>query len=181
MAIGVTLVGCASTGSRLPGTAPARCTPGELRLARVFLSPMTGEHGSFFKLVNRSRRGCTLDGYPRVRLYANGVALPFRYVSGGGLYVTRATPRLVTLRPGGTAWFLVAKYRCDLGIIATATSMTVTLPSALTAYTMPAPPQPSLDYCRGGPSDPGQFVTVSPVVLSSASSAEEEPSKTPTA
>ena len=44
---------------------PARCTPGELRLAQVVLSPMTGEHGSFYKLVNPGRRACTLDGARR--------------------------------------------------------------------------------------------------------------------
>jgi len=135
---------------------PAGCTPGDLRLVQVFLSPMTGEHGSFYKLANHERRACTLEGYPRIRLYAHGVALPFRYSRGGRTYVTRAAPRLVTVRPGGAAWFLVAKYRCDLGTIATATSMTVTLPGARIGYRMPAPYSSSIDHCRGGPSDPGQ-------------------------
>lgn len=130
---------------------------------------MTGEHGSFYKLANHGRRACTLEGYPRIRLYAHGVALPFRYSRGGGTYVTRAAPRLVTVPPGGAAWFLVAKYRCDLGTIATATSMTVTLPGARIRYRMPASYSSSIDYCRGGPSDPGQLVTVSPVVASPVS------------
>ena len=168
--IGVMLPGCGAASSHRPAAAqPAGCQPEELRLVQVFLSPMTGEHGSFYKLVNHGGRVCTLDGYPRIRLYAHGVALPFRYSSGGGTYVTRAAPELVTLRPGGAAWFLVAKYRCDLGTIATATSMTVTLPGARTGYRMPPPSSSSMDYCRGGPSDPGQLVTVSPVVASSAS------------
>jgi hypothetical protein len=159
-------------GPRTPSTSPATtqpasqvqpagCTPAELRLVPVFLSPMTGEHGSFYKLVNHGRRACTLEGYPRITLYTHGVALPFGYSRGGGTYVTRAAPGLVTLRPGGTAWFLVAKYRCDLGTISTATSMTVTLPGGRTGYRMPAPSSSSMDYCRGGPSDPGQLVTVS--------------------
>jgi hypothetical protein len=118
---------------------PARCTPGELRLAQVVLPPVTGEHRSFHKLVSHGRRACTLDGYPQIRLYAHGVALSLRYSRGGGTYVTRAAPELVTLRPGGAAWFLVAKYRCDLGTIATATSVTVTLSGAATGYRMPAP------------------------------------------
>jgi hypothetical protein len=50
---------------------PARCTPGELRLAQVVLSPVTGEHRSFHKLVSHGRRVCTLDGYPQIRLYAH--------------------------------------------------------------------------------------------------------------
>ena len=91
------------------------------------------------------------------------------YSRGGGTYVTRAAPRLVTLRPGGAAWFLVTKYRCDLGTIRAATSMTVTLPGARTGHKMPAPYCSSMDYCRGGPSDPGQLVTVSPGVASPVS------------
>jgi uncharacterized protein DUF4232 len=130
---------------------------------------MTGEHGSCYKLVNDGRRACTLDGYPRIKSYAHGVGLPFRYSRGGGTYVTRTAPGLVTLRPGGAAWFLVAKYRCDLGTLSTATSMTVTLPGARTGYRMPAPHSSSMDYCRGGRSDPGQLVTISPVVASPAS------------
>jgi hypothetical protein len=167
---GLMLAGCGAASSHRAGTAPARgprtastspattqpashvqpagCMPAELRLVPVFLSPMTGEHGSFHKLVDHGRRACTLEGYPRIRLYAHGVALPFRYSRGGGTYVTRAAPRLVTLRPGGAAWFLVAKYRCDLGTIAAATSMTVTLPGAGTGSRMPGPYSSSMDYCR---------------------------------
>jgi hypothetical protein len=128
------------------------------------LSPVTGEHRSFHKLVSRGRRACTLDGYPQIRLYAHGVALPLRYSCGGGTYVTHAAPGLLTLRPGGAAWFLVAKYRCDLGTIATATSITVTLSGAASGSRMPA-----RTARRGGPSDPGQLVTVWPVVASSVS------------
>jgi hypothetical protein len=67
------------------------------------LSPVTGGHRSLHKLVSHGRRACTLDGYPQIRLYAHGVALPLRYSCGGGTYVTRAAPGLLTLRPGGAA------------------------------------------------------------------------------
>jgi hypothetical protein len=69
-----------------PGGSPAaRCGPGVLILSYgPSLSPMTGEHGVFYELVNRGRVACPLAGYPHITLYAGGDPLPFRYVFGGG-------------------------------------------------------------------------------------------------
>ena len=146
----------------------ARCDPGALTLAYgPQLSPMTGEHGMLYELVNHGRLTCVLAGYPRVALYAGGAALPFRYAHGGGPYVTSAAPAAVTLRPGQAAWVLVAKYRCDLGIIRNATTIRLILPGApravLTGRVAPGGVGVSdLSYCRGGLGEPGQTVTVSP-------------------
>jgi hypothetical protein len=131
--------------------------------------PMTGEHAILYTLANRGPRACTVGGYPRVTLYAaSGRALPFRYADGGGPYVTRARPAIVTLAPRGTAYLLVAKYRCDLGIVATAATIRLTLPvraGQVFAVREPdgVPGAPGLSYCTGGPGDPGQLVTLSPV------------------
>src|ERR1700758_5393338 len=89
-----------SSGSRV-----APCRPGVLTLASgPRLSPMTGEHGVFYELVNHGRLACTLAGYPHITLYAGGAPLPFRYVFGGGPYVTGRPPATVTVQPGGAAW-----------------------------------------------------------------------------
>ena len=91
-------------------------------------SGWSGEHGVLYKLVDHGGSACTLAGYPQVRLYEGGHALPFSYASGGGPYVTRKHPAMVTLKPGGAAWILVAKYRCDVGVLRTATLLSVRLP-----------------------------------------------------
>ena len=171
----IALAGCGgpmATASRSTvNPMPARCGPAVLTLAYgPQLSPMTGEHGVLYELVNHGRLPCVLAGYPDIALYAGGAlgtALAFRYARGGGPYVTSAPPAAVTLRPGHAVWLLVAKYRCDLGIVRNATTIRLILPGApravFTGRVAPGGAGVSdLSYCRGGPADPGQTVTVSP-------------------
>jgi Protein of unknown function (DUF4232) len=130
---------------------------------------MTGEHAVLYTLTSRGPVTCTVHGYPHVVLYdANGGALSFHYATGGGAYVISGKPVTVVLAHGATAYVLVAKYRCDLGIARDATTIQLTLPAARggifaerekTGISGPA----GLSYCRGGQHDPGQLVTVSPV------------------
>ncbi len=138
------------------------------------LVPMTGEHGGYFALVNHGRTACTLDGYPAVALYdAAGAILPFRYAHQAGGYLTKAPPRAVLLAPGASAYVLVAKYRCDLGVRRDAATMRLTLPGAAAAaraagvmairFASRLPGELDMSYCKGGPGDPGQVVGVSPV------------------
>ena len=149
------------------------CAPDSVRLSlgpRV--SPMTGEHADLFVLTDRSPRACALDGYPSVRLNASGRRLPFLYLKGGGLYVTKQLPQAVTLGPMRRAYFLVAKYRCDVGILQAADSAHVQLPPAPGALTIGlVQGGGGLDYCESAyPGDqhidPGNRVTVSPVEAS---------------
>jgi len=135
----------------------------------AFVVPMTGEHAVMYVLTNRGPVACTLSGYPQVVLYdAEGAALPFRYARGGGAYVTSRRPAPVALARGASAYVLVAKYRCDLGIVRTATAIRLTLPGARgAAFAMreavASTGAEGLSYCRGGQHDPGQVVTISPV------------------
>jgi hypothetical protein len=130
---------------------------------------MTGEHGDYYALVNQGRTACTLDGYPSIVLYdTRGAILPFRYVHGASSYVTKAAPRPVLLPPGASAYVLVAKYRCDVGVSQNAATIRLTLPGNLaTAVTIRISPRPLgvllLSYCTGGPDDPGQVIGVSPI------------------
>lgn len=122
-----------------------------------------------YSLANRGPVTCTVRGYPQVVLYdTSGGVLPFHYATGGGAYVTSAKPGTVVLAHGASAHVLVAKYRCDLGIARNATAIRLTLPAAhggmfaqREAVSISGPA--GLSYCLGGPHDPGQQVTVSPV------------------
>lgn len=153
-----------------PGRRARPCQPAVLALGYgPALSPMTGEHGDFYVLINRGALACILAGYLNITLYdANGAPLPFRYSHGHGPYVTAAAPVTLTLRPGASAWVLVAKYRCDIGIDRDAASIRITVPGAQHAVFTGRVSSgglgvSALSYCRGGTNDPGQTVAVSPV------------------
>ena len=165
-------VGCAGSGASAgPGQRPpAACAARSLVLRPgPGVAPMTGEHAVLYVLANRGRQACTVRGYPHVTLYdADGRVLPFRYSDGGGAYVTSRRPATVVLAPAGTAYVLVAKYRCDLGAARDAAAVGLALPVG--RGQVPAAREPAgvagpagLSWCRGGPDDPGQLVTVSPL------------------
>jgi hypothetical protein len=187
-----TIAGVSAPGSRTPATGvPASATPTARRatasptvsilstppcrarsLALRYgpqISPATGEHGDIYVLANRGPSACTLAGYPRITLYtSDGTRLPFHYVHGHSQYVTSAPPRPVVLRPGGSAYVLVAKFRCDLGVAQAAATIRITIPSPQHgAVTGRAASNTSgvsaLTYCRGGPNGPGQIIAVSPI------------------
>jgi len=80
----------------------------------------------------------------------------------------KADPAAVTLVPGASAYVLVAKYRCDRGILRNAAAIRLWMP-ALRGAVLAGRASPggrgvsTLSYCVGGASDPGQTVAVSPV------------------
>jgi hypothetical protein len=84
------------------------------------------------------------------------------------MYVTKRKPVTVTLKPGAAAYVVIAKYRCDLGIKANAAAVRLTLreAGAVTGrrLRLPVTGAAGLSYCIGGPLDPGQLVTISPLV-----------------
>lgn len=146
-----------------------QCTASVLVLRPgLLVSPMTGEHADSFMVTNHGPVACTVSGYPQVTLYdSRGVAMPFRYAEGGGAYVTAKKPAIVTLAPGKSAYALVAKYRCDLGIADDATAIRLTVHAdqdpAFSGREPIGGGAAGLSYCQGGQEDPGQLVTVSPV------------------
>lgn len=131
---------------------------------------MTGEHAVLYQIRNRGRVACSLTGYPHVALYsAGGRALVFTYTEGHSMYVTKATPKAVVVAPARPAYVLVAKYRCDIGDLASAATIRLTLPGRAPIILVGPATAPgltgvaALDYCEGGPNDPGQTVGVSPI------------------
>ena len=162
--------GCTSSPSSALHSHLAQCAAYDLLLRLAAPLPsMTGEHAVLYTLANRGPAACTVRGYPQVTLYgARGWVLPFRYADGGGAYVTARPPVTVVLAHGGMAYVLAAKYRCDLGIAQNVATMRLALPAAGGQVFSSRQPvrvsgPPGLSYCRGGPRDPGQLVTISPI------------------
>ncbi len=130
-------------------------------------SQATGEDSVTFTLTNHGKFTCHLYGHPGVSLYDNkGRVMPFRYTWAGTMYVSQTPPKMVVLRPGARAYFLVAKYRCDIGLVMKAKTIRVYPPNTtqqLVGNAAPFVDSGGFWYCKGGPKDPGQLVEVSPV------------------
>jgi hypothetical protein len=123
------------------------------------VSEATGQHSRVFKLTNTSSTPCHLEGYPNIVLLdKNGNPIPFLYRQGGDQMITSQPPTPVALLPGGSAYLMINKYRCDLADITLVGSVKVTPPGSAPAISMKLE---LLSYC--GPGDPGSVVSVSPI------------------
>jgi hypothetical protein len=174
----LTIVGCASclagcgTATSAPTPKPlpvgSRCDSTELRVtASVQIYQQTGEDGHAFVLTNRSSQACSLTGYPKVGLYANSRLLPFSFSDGGSSYTTIRRPRLIRLRPGAAAYVLIAKYRCDGRIAATASRLRLGLPDGGGQLQLRLSADSSFSHCHRYPGDlpidPGNKAEISPL------------------
>jgi hypothetical protein len=140
------------------------------------VSAQLGEDAFTITLTNVSTQTCQIHGYPTVRFYTSaGRLLTFSY-SHQSQYFRRRAPRLVTLVPRGRAYFLVAKYRCDLGIRYSSSFFYLLAP-----YTTGAPSVEHavgnhgdgvgpgvMDYCKGSSRGPGQTLGITPIVSTRA-------------
>ena len=153
----------ASGTAKSSSPALAACGPATLGIQQgPRLSPASGEHGLIIAISTKAPP-CTVAGYPTIKFLAKDAPIPFTYVFGKGQYVTHRRPQPVTVGGGKVAYFLVAKYRCDMGVTEGADGMTLLLPGQ---GTMVTPPRTwlifSIDYCTGGANDPGNTIEVSP-------------------
>lgn len=152
----------ASVGQAQPGHSPA------CRVSQLSISPgpgiaeKTGQHSLVIRLTNRAGRACLLDGYPMIALTDARGVLPFRVKHGGDTMITTHRPRPLRVRPGGHAYAVVNKYRCDLGDLRVARALQLRLPRSAPArnLVLRIPHGYILGYCgRGGP---GSTVVTSP-------------------
>jgi hypothetical protein len=168
------LAGCggetAGRSAGPPGPAGAPCRAGALTLGYgPQVSPQTEEHADWYTLTNHGPSACVLAGYPAITLYgADGARLRFRHADARhSQYLTSAPPRTVLVRPGASAWVLVAKNVCVGRAGPSAARIRITLPGqrhvSVTGRAKASPGGVSnLDHCRD-PEDPGQAIAVSPV------------------
>lgn len=150
----------------LPHSSGRACATSRLKLGHgPLVSPMTGENAIIFSLTNADTRPCSLAGYPAVILLdGHGASMPFRYTHGQSQYVTHASPASVLLPPTASAYFLVAKYRCDVGVVSQASTVQVSLGSDRAALVGPTTGGVGiLAYCLGEPTEPGRTVDLSPI------------------
>jgi hypothetical protein len=160
--------GAGPPGPGGPGTPP--CRAGALVLGYgPLVSPQTEEHADWYTLTNHGPSACVLDGYPAVTLYrADGTRLWFRHADARhSQYLTSAPPHAVLVRPGASAWVLVAKNACIGPARWSAARIRIALPGQRhESVTSPVAAghggATNLDHCRD-PRDPGQAVAVSPV------------------
>jgi len=146
------------------------CTSAQLSFAGPgYLSPQTGEHGFTITLTNVSTTSCQVHGYPSLRFYTSAGRLLTFGLKHKSQYFRTTTPRVVTLSPRSHAYFVVAKYRCDLRDRYVSKFFYV-----LPLYTSGSPwvghlsgsGVSQMDYCAGPSTGPGQILNVSPVVAS---------------
>ena len=129
------------------------------------ISPAMGEQPLVVTLSNEGPGPCVLEGYPRLRLVASAdTALNLPQVTHSQ-YLLATVAHPVILAVGAFAYVAIAKYRCDLGALQVPSQLRLTLPgaSAGTALTVSGRVISGRDLCKGGPSDPGNVIAVTPV------------------
>jgi hypothetical protein len=155
----------ASARSESAAVRPTPCRPSQLRIANgAQVSPATGQNPLSIVLNNRSARACVVRGYPAVAaMDAHGNRLPFRVSHSGDQMVTSRPPVAVRLLPRRSAFFVLNKYRCDLGNLNVAKRLRVAVPGVDTSarLTVAIPTYPVIAYC--GRNDPGSVITISPI------------------
>jgi hypothetical protein len=154
------------TTTTVPYVAAAvRCRTSQLGLsAGAFVSPISGQHPLLMTLTNEGSSACYLLGYPGIALYnAQDQLLPITYRWAGDQEVTSAPPVRVGLAPGGTAYVLISKYRCDVGSEDPATTLSLTPPDEASALSLNIRGLMSEDYCEAPAQIAGTTLEISPV------------------
>jgi hypothetical protein len=144
------------------------CTAAHLRLGNgPIMSMMTGEHATLYTLTNTGSAKCQIKGFPTLSVYtAKGKVVPFKYAHSSK-YLPLLKPKVVVLKPKASGYLWVGKYRCDVGVKATATQMHLGIPGhatgAIAASVGQGGPLKGWDYCKGGPKDTGNLIAIGPV------------------
>jgi hypothetical protein len=131
------------------------------------VSAQMGEDAFVITLTNVSTRACHIHGYPSVRFYTSGGRLLTFSYAHTSLFFPRLSAHVVNLAPGGHGFFIVAKYRCDLGVRYHSSFFYIIPP-----YTKGQPWVVHtsglftgvMDYCNGAPRGMGHDLGVSPIV-----------------
>jgi uncharacterized protein DUF4232 len=87
------------------------------------VSEATGQHTIMLRLINRGRGACVLFGYANISVYDRVGLIPFAITHDGDQMVTGRRPKRVIVRRGRAAFVVLNHYRCDSGVVRTATTL----------------------------------------------------------
>jgi len=150
---------------RRDGRAVPNCREVAFRLTggSDVISEPSGQHSLGLLLRNRGPSACVLYGYPRIELRDRRGTIPFRISHKSDQVIRARPPTRAVVRPGGVAWVVVNKYRCDRGDLRPARSLRLAFRrggSALETAIL----RGWIGWCVRG--DPGSGLTVSRYALS---------------
>ena len=117
------------------------------------MSAATGHNPFSVHLTNGGRASCVLNGYPSVSFSDGRGPLPLVVKRTGDQQVTSRRPQAVLIRPGQTAFVVLNKLRCDLGVLRRARSMLLSLTGATRRAGAVVGLQSlrgRIAYCKGG-------------------------------
>ncbi len=94
------------TTTRTAATGPAGCVAGQLNVVVSYGNGAAGSIGYTNSFQNISSTTCTLFGYPGMQMLgSSGQPIQTDVIRGTSVTVPSVAERLVTLAPGGKAWF----------------------------------------------------------------------------
>lgn len=129
-----------------------RCHTNQLTVVPVASSGAAGHNGIMFRLHDRSHVACGLIGYPGAQLL-NGQRkpLPTHVHRGQGYIAGSPKVHVVTLKPGGNAYFVMEWADIPTGNqnCSDATNIKITPPNAFTSAFIHLTPRYSIAACGG--------------------------------
>ena len=81
-----------------------------------FVGEATQQRTLALRLVNRGKRLCVLEGYPRLTLYDGRGVIPFVVRHGGDQMISARRPKPVVVRASRSAFVLLNKNQCPRGV-----------------------------------------------------------------
>jgi Protein of unknown function (DUF4232) len=162
--LGVLAVSAAGASQGASGGLGSGCRMSQFSIAfGVDVSEATGQHTITLRLINRGRRACVLDGYPKLEARDGSGVIPFAISHSGDQMVTSRRPTRFVVRPRASAFVAMNHFRCDLGGRRRATTLRIAngrVTPPTTGIIRMTNQYQQLDYCGRG--DPGSILVVSP-------------------
>jgi Protein of unknown function (DUF4232) len=127
------------------------CRLSALAVREIPISNPTGLDRLGLQFTNRAGSSCQVAGYPAIRFRDATGTVPF-------LFRRLGTPRPITLPAHRSTFSIFSKFRCDIGVIRSATKTVVSVPGGSSTVVIPGGPS----ICKPGIAAEGRWVTLTP-------------------